>query len=362
MKRMIFMSISILLTLCMTKVVYGGQIIYIADPSFKKDVKTTKTQISLFNADGTEIEDILVDGIMARVSPDGKRIAYIENLNDVLELVIADAKGKKIRNLPIFLGNNQGIAISVANLVWSPDGEKIAILRQQRNEEIYLNVIFLKTDKLKRVLSVPAHTSEEAFAYPLKWVIDSKRLILGTLNGLNIVDITANKTTEVMKNSAIISAYAINDGELIVGIATSPEVFKAGVSDVESQFKMFLYDLKKNTSKLTPVMGQSPFSAISHDGKYLAFQGKTSMYLLDISNKKTVQQNTKNLTLMPKKFSPINNKLIICLGDSGRGNGKIYYGILNLESGEFKPVKEANSLGGEGDMLYFMGFDWVDWR
>lgn len=364
MRRTIFTSISVLLILFVTEVVYGGQIIYIADQSVKEDVKTAKTQISIFNTDGTEIEDILVDGIMARVSPDGKQIAYIENLNNAWELVIADAKGKKVRSLPAYLGNNQGIPINVANLVWSPDGEKIAILLQQRNEEIYLNIIFLKTNKIKRVLSIPARTSEDAyFASPLKWLADSQRMILGTLrSGLKIVNINSNTTTEVMKNLAIMSAYLLNDGERIIGIATSPEVFAPGASDVESHFKMFLYNLKKKTSEVMPVMGQSPFTAISHDGKYLAFQGKTSMYLMDISNKKIIQQDTKGLTLMPKKFSPNNNKLIICLGDSGRGNDKVYYGILNLESGEFKPIKEANSLGGEADMLYFMGFDWVDWR
>ena len=98
-------TVSILSFIATVNVFAGNGTIYIAEPIQGK-IGIDKTVISLFNADGTKLREIYVNGIMAKVSPNGKYIVYLEDKeNGPRELALADSEGNKLRNLPTLFRN-----------------------------------------------------------------------------------------------------------------------------------------------------------------------------------------------------------------------------------------------------------------
>jgi hypothetical protein len=108
-------------------------------------------------------------------------------------------------------------------------------------------------------------------------------------------------------------------------------------------------------------------AVLSQDGRYLVYQSlpikEEAIFIVDLLQKKISRVDTKGYILMPKKFSPVSNKLILCQGFQ-KDDTTTQSGILNLDNGEFNAFKKtsAEEFEGEGSLLLFMGFDWYDWR
>ncbi len=82
-------------------------------------------------------------------SPDGKRIAWAEQLNNTLEIFAADADGKNSKQLTKLGGNN-------AYPAWSPDGKKIAFHHWENNTSGSFYVMDADGDNQKEVLKEEA--------------------------------------------------------------------------------------------------------------------------------------------------------------------------------------------------------------
>src|SRR4030067_1764911 len=276
--------------------------IYIVETMLEADIATSKSRIGLFKSDGTKLDSLTINGTLARVSPDGKSIVYMERTNDSWSLAFADSTGKKTGNPKCNL-DRYG---KVVKLFWAPDGDKIAILHQFFNREVILNILFLKNNELKKIVSIPAQRSEDAFFYSLQWLQDSRRVLIGGLNGLKIIDINSTETEDISKDSAVAAAHLMNNANKILYITTPRREQRYGMSERGGAPKILIYDLEKKISEEKLFIKRPPLSILSDDGRYLAFNylGEPGLLMLDLMNNKVIKKDTKGLMLIPKKFSP----------------------------------------------------------
>jgi Tol biopolymer transport system component len=92
------------------------------------DGKTGKRNADIFAvpADGSREPKSLIDGDKTentpRWSPDGKRIAFLANRDDAVQVYVADADGGDVKKVTDLKSGAQ------PPLVWSPDGTRIAFV------------------------------------------------------------------------------------------------------------------------------------------------------------------------------------------------------------------------------------------
>jgi hypothetical protein len=107
-------------------------------------------------------------------------------------------------------------------------------------------------------------------------------------------------------------------------------------------------------------------SRLSYDDKYLVFQEASTkravLFLINLPNRSITELNTKGSLVIPKCFSPRDNNLILCLGTKEGEKEKLSYGIFNVATGGFQPLKELSLRNPKYLLLVLFGFDWVDWR
>jgi len=389
----LILILSILLALfAMTGSLLASEgIIYIAETEIANKVEKSKTLISKFKPDGTELKKIYVNGIMARVSPDGKKIIYLEHTGyvdpasesePIWEIAIADESGEKIKNLPTFFNKEDKEMMDTVKLAWSPDGKKIAILQYLRVDLalkhvgrclIVLKILDLTTTELINVYTTEVKVEsysqrmEKAYAYVIEWFPDNNRILLTGAGGTELIDIKSKISQVIVKDA--VNAHSTTDGKEIIYILGAPWQFKVKNPDI------WQYDIKKQNNKklftLDISFGLLIKSVLSHDNRLLAFHllEKPNLYIVDLLSKKISEIFTEKLFLLPMKFSPQKNNLLICIGMEASPEemeSTINYGIFDLKSKEYRKLKKAvKTPSGEGLIGYLLFIDimdWVDWR
>jgi len=335
-----------------------GNVICISEPANKE---TAKWIVSIYSPNGTELNRFAVDGVMPRLSPDRKHIAYIEcDEPGAWEFAVSDTNGNKVRTIPIFSHKSQREIFSTAKLTWSPDGDKVAILLHSRGvviskgthgHPVLLGVINLKLDKIKTVYKCYAKSSEAAYGYTVKWFPDSMRILFAGAGGTGIINSESKTFQEISKDSFV--AHLTGDGNRIIHLSG----YRKGNKSIE----IWRYDLEdKSSSKLMTLSASPSFNAFSIDGRYFVYQNfpvkEPALFIVDLLNKKIEKIDTKEIIVVPVRFSPYNNHQIFCLG----GKGSFDYGIYDINSGEFNKIKPIDNP--ENAMQLIMSSDWVDWR
>lgn len=344
----------------------SARLIYVAEPIKTKDVDSMKTVISKFNTDGTELDKIVIGGTFATISPDGKQIIYLEQkTNEPWEVVLADADGKKPKYLDVIKNRKKDVLYPTpVRFTWSLDGDKIAIIFSMPTR-VSVAVFNLRTNELKSIYSGRSGSAEEAYFYKISWLPDNKRILVAGSTGTRIINEATKEETILSKESVI--AYLSGNGKKLIYV---PQINKihldAGV--FKPPFHLYQYDMEREKNDLLMTLDKPPMTAaLSQDGRYLVFQSlpikEDAIFIVDLLQMKTSRVDTKGYILMPKKFSPLSNNVILCKGFQ-KDNTITQSGILNLDNGEFKVFKKISTEGfeGEGSLILFMGFDWYDWR
>lgn len=370
MRNLFIALVIVFFTLLAIETVSSANVIYIAEPLIENGIEKTKTIINLYKPDGTELKKTLVNGIMARLSPDDKYIVYLEQRKYLTgEIAIADSDGRKIRNLPSFLHKSHKDYMATIKLGWSPDGSKIAVLQRSpgvayRGGEIrghltILSILDLKTNEFKPIYETYAKDLE----HTVQWFQNNAQILFTDEEGVKIIDIELKNAKEISKDSMV--AHLSRDESKVIYISRDPSK--------KPPFYIRQYDFKKgNSEELLSLDIYPSDSVLSHDGRYLVFQifpvKEPSVYIVDLLNKKINKMDTKDLFMIPKKFSYYENNLIICMAlkiSKQESEKAVIYGIFNLDSGKFQKLKETSNIEnikGEYGFLWLMGIDWYDWR
>ncbi len=267
-----------LMTAGFLKASESESVIYIAE-SKGKNWNEEITLITKVRPDGTELRKIYVNGIKTKISPDGKKIIYLENKGSqdepIWEIALADENGKKINNLPTFLNEYDEDMKDTAMLAWSPNGTKIAFLqyskgveiaRKGKRRRIILNVIDLNKTELECVYTSYIESMEEAYAYIIEWHPDNKRILVsgtsGTELGTELIDVKL-KTIQTISNDFII-AHLTDDGRRIIYLSGMP-FSQIWQYDTEKQRKEKLFSLDSPSGTFAKFV-------LSHDDRFLALQ------------------------------------------------------------------------------------------
>jgi WD40 repeat protein len=340
--------------------------IYIGELVIKNGLQTAKTLISIFKRDGIKVDEVLIDGVMARVSPDGNHIIHLDLKNaDHWDIILADSRGRKIRTLD-FKRPAKGIGSPrPTNLFWSPDENRLAIV--SAIQDVVLVAIYgLKTDHLKTVYSGNISGDLEGFLYTIKWFSDGKRILIAGADGTRILNLDTSDNVLVSNEASL--AYLTNNEKKIIYV---PQISGRGwnAETIKKTYNIYEHDIEKNTSELIITLDRQPAMAVlSADSRYLVFQNvpikEPKIFIVDLLKKNVTTMETKGSLLLPKKYSRTSTDLVLCMEMQPIENS-IGYGILNLKNGEFQRLKKYSAKGLEGEaagLVLLMGFDWYDWR
>jgi hypothetical protein len=121
MKNFLIAAFTLFLLSPMTRTSYASnEQIYIAELLMEDDLQTAKTLISIFKPDGAKLKEVLINGLMARVSPDGKNIVYLElKESEPWAIVLSNSEGKKVKNLELKRPPKHIGYPMPTNLIWS---------------------------------------------------------------------------------------------------------------------------------------------------------------------------------------------------------------------------------------------------
>ena len=338
-------------------------IIYISEPVKLTDEEITKTQVTLFKSNGRLLKTVFIDGMIAKVSPDGKYIGYIKRSDKDRHLIVADSDGKMINKIYSVSW------VPIINFEWSPTGEKCAVLVGDRNHVSLIIASLTSPGKERQVYSLKPGSSEEPYFYTLLWLPDGKKILLAASDGARIIDTGSANSQEIFKEPGLAKMTA--DGKKIVYI------MKPDISQLQNpRWKLTVthiwqYNVEtQQKEKLLSIDVLPAAAALSGDGKYLLFHAmpatpvkEPEIFLVNLAEKKLSKLSTKGMALLPKAPSPKSNRQFLFFG--GKENEKPYYGMFDIEDSTFLPLKQFDDsvfLSGEMGLLLFMGFDWVDWR
>jgi hypothetical protein len=243
------------------------------------------------------------------------------------------------------------------------DGENIAIVSEI---ETFVDVAIynLKINRLRTIYSGRTNASIEAYLYVVNWFSDGKRMLIAGSDGIRIINTETKEETVLSKEPA--AAYLSGDGKKIIYGPRLNKIQLGIGGRLKSPSEIYQYDTEKGKSELLMSL-DATLAVLSQDGRYLVSQTvalkEASISIVDLLEKKVSKVDTKRLFLIPKRFSPFSKDFVICMGLQ-ENEDTIQYGILNLNNGEFRVLKESSSKGFEGEkgLILFMGFDWYDWR
>ena len=108
----------------------GSKIIYILKTNLPED--KSQSDIYLIPSTGGEPTRLTENGknSMPRWSPDGNSIAYVKNVEGKSQITVMDLESKNQRKICNYEVSNASLGVSTVgnNILWSPDGSKIAFL------------------------------------------------------------------------------------------------------------------------------------------------------------------------------------------------------------------------------------------
>jgi Helix-turn-helix domain/WD40-like Beta Propeller Repeat len=127
----------------------------------------------------TKIVDDPANNAHLRMSPDGERIAFDSDRDGIRGVYVADANGGRVRRVS---GEGVGAVPS-----WSPDGNRLAFMREEPSRPSVWNVwtLDLGSDELKRITS---HESGQPWG--ASWFPDGHRIAYSHADRIIVRDLT----------------------------------------------------------------------------------------------------------------------------------------------------------------------------
>ncbi len=350
-------------------------VIYISESGRAGDARALRslTVLTRFKPDSTELGKVEVPGLMATVTHDGKRIAYLCYAKEgALTLVITDSTGQKVEITRTLLDARLRWACDPLDLLWSPDGEKIAFSytsfspRRPPNLAVFLYVIFPGRGETKCGQVIESEETHFMVApYSARWFSDSRRILVAAGGVTGIVDTNTKRWTELSTNSYM--AHLTEDESQVVYVTGDygPATNKGT--------ELWGYEVKDGRSrKIMSLVSYPSFCVLSNDGKSflspdlpaesflypeLPEEREHRFLVVDLDAEKANLVNLQGLQLIPVCFRPKDNDLLLAVRMREEG---FDYGVYSLRSGRFRRIKTINVPG--DPTLFRMSLRGSQWR
>jgi WD40 repeat protein len=329
-----------------------------------------RTLVSVFEGNGARREEFYVNSTLARMAPDKKHWAYVEQgteASGAWELALADARGKKVQTMngldAKFKKGTEVIAMD-----WSPDATKLAILIANSGVTLKPSgrlVSLIVYDRIQQ----KTHPVTEFYqtegldllvlAGILRWLPDNSRILFSTYEETTVFDTRSSTAETVYKGPAI--ARLIGDKKRILLFARDKEKERQPFMLLQgNNFDILEYDIQQKATKKITSAQLTPWScAVSHDGTQLLIllgePPQLSSLNLATGKREKLDMPTP---IIPRAFSPTNNKLVAGFGAHGE------YLIYDLQTSKYHKLKDPDrqELRGEAALGHFLtgGIEWVE--
>lgn len=374
MKTKIILVLILALALCLTVTSHAASsLVYIAEPQF--DSEKMKTGINIYDSEGTMTEEISVNGIMPRMSPDGSCVAFIkehEKIADAWRLCVSKPNQKEA-SIMAFTGSLMNMPV----YSWSPQCDKLSVFsrdfqysgNRKKNGYKYEILIF---DFVKGTVTqaynefVQSMEKSERSFTKIQWFPDNVHLLLSKQNETFIINTKQNTSRKIFKDA--LCAFTSDKGKSVISLS-SPEKWTFNINhyNIRAQKSRKLYSMNFYASDSRKWYPQYylQLSALSHDSRFLIFRNpnpKPLYIMTDIRSQKNLPVHTKGMNLIFQNFSPDNNRLISAIQFE---QGGVYggYGTFDLESAKFKTIKEIDKkiLNSGEQGLFLIQLIYMDW-
>ncbi|MEE4357193.1 MAG: hypothetical protein V2I97_12060 [Desulfococcaceae bacterium] len=368
------MTVLIAMLICpAVRVCDAESLLYIAEP--KTDAQKPETRIVFYHTDGRQEKEISVKGILPKLSPGGKYVAFVrphEKYEQHYELCVSDQEGKT-QQILVFMGDMRNMPV----YSWSPKGDRLAVsqVREKISEDpnksgIQARVLLFDFagEKTVQVYDRRIQTRQETLPSDLQWFPDNVHLLLSGPGETLMVSTAENRSRNICGDA--VRAFVTEDGKKIIALS-GPEkwMFEIWQWNVRTQKKEKLHTLQfyaPDSAQWDPRMF-ARYSLLSHDGRYLLMRnpaGRSPAYILtDIPAKKNFPVDSKEKNPVFQQFSPTDSRMVslIYVGGEGSYGG---YGIFDTEKKEIKIIREMNAeifrSGMQGFLLLQMsGTGWI---
>lgn len=342
----------------------------------RSDGPYMSTRFQVINDRFEPASELLIRGVMPRLSPNRNKIAYVENSRPVMRFALMDLSGNNVVHPP-FLLENHIKGWQIAGLEWSPDSSKIVFILSgpglsPGGHPVQLVVYDLTKNQYGTCFQSNASHSEGAyFQLTARWFPDNQRLLIqDNLKQGNekivIADPSAG-TQRIVYEGASVSANIVHNGKEILIINQEGRIrISFNAKDSVKKHSIFIYHIEKEQISEVAVVSLSTHYSNRHlisvrDSEILILPGDRSsgenLTLVNITSKKidTIQHEMGQF--FPQAVSPNHSNWLCGLTENG-------YGVLNTNTLEFKTIRSfsKHAVSGEdmlGAVLFFNRIEWV---
>jgi len=335
------------------------------------------TRFQVFNNRFEKTCELLIDGVMPRLSPDKGRIAYSNGKPTVPRLVLIDLAGNHLR-YPPFLLEKHVRGWQIAGLEWSPDSRQIAIVvsgpRFSRDGyKVRLLVYNLETNRYDSCYRSNSQISEGAyFQLTAKWFPDNRKILVqdNLMPGSEkvvVVDSTSGDQNLVYEGATVSSNLVHNGKDILIVAQEGKRCFSFGGDRTDKKHTISIFNIEK---KQLSTIAQPSFSTnlLRHhvigqnDSKIFILPGSilrdTDLTLVDIDTQGVNTVKLDDNHFFPQAVSPYDHLVLCGLTENG-------YASLDLNTHEMITIRSfsTNSPTGEqalGPMLFFNRIEWLD--
>lgn len=213
------------------------------------------TRFQVINDRFEPASELLIRGVMPRLSPNRNKIAYVENSRPVMRFALMDLSGNNVVHPP-FLLENHIKGWQIAGLEWSPDSSNIVFILSgpglsPGGHPVQLVVYDLTKSQYGTCFQSNASRSEGAyFQLTARWFPDNQRLLIqDNLKQGNekivIADPSAG-TQRIVYEGASVSANIVHNGKEILMINQEGRIrISFNAKDSEKKHSIIIYHIEK---------------------------------------------------------------------------------------------------------------------
>ncbi len=354
----------------------SGSALTIAEMVYSDSLET-RTRFQVFNDRLEKTVELLIDGVMPRLSPDKRRIAYAGGNPPVPRLALVDQSGNHLTYPPFFLEKHIR-GWEIAGLEWSPDSRQIALVVSgprftPDGHPVRLLVYDLETNHYDECYRSTAQLSEGAyFLVAVKWFPDNRRILVqdnlkSGKEKVVIID-SATRSQDPVYDGITVSSSLIHNGEdiLIVAHEGSRRIsFGGDMTDVKHTITMFNVD-KKQSYEIAhlsiPLHHLSRHVIGMKNSDNLILPGSASnsstLTLVNSQNREVETVKLDGDRFFPQAVSPHDPHRLCGLTETG-------FALFDMNTRETQPIGSYSSHaptgeGSWGAMLFLNRIDWLE--
>lgn len=360
----------IVIALCLFVPNPAAATIYVSEIIHEGPQGETAMLLSSFSDDGTAIKEVVVPGIMVRVSPDQQSIAYVgapaaQTKTVAWDVFISDMRLTNAKALP-FIVPPQRRGRSVVGMEWSPKGDKLLILlfvalRNDTDHTYPVDVILydLTAGTFKVVTRLRAESNDAALSIHAGWFPDNRRIWTREIfqrdgGAVKIIDMETAIVQNIYAGMADVQPTRSGDALYLLSPQKTEDMHARSAQHTFQKATLKRYDVK--TQKMSEV-GVIPYAPLVFLGKtsllgadanrlFVAKDYVRSLVQYELPDRKMIEKPSSDIMFIPKTASPRDKDVVSGFVVSGEQG---FYGLMNYKTQRYQKIKDFSEKAPSGE-------------